>query len=181
MSNLTTAPGRASASPAAREPIPSPTANLLYEAFYGGAFGGSVIALFFLIIDFFKGQPLWTPSLVGTALFTGADPHTVALVRYDMVAYFTIVHFAAFGLLGAFISRLSHRSRLIDQHVLVMAGAVFLVLTAAILLGDALLMHGIVSAIGTASVLIGNAITGLVMAAFMQSAHEKERALGAFD
>ncbi len=181
MSNLTTAPGRASAPRAAQEPIPGPTANLLYEAFYGGAFGGTVVAVFFLIVDFFRGQPLFTPSLVGTALFTGADPHTITVVRYDMVAYFTIVHFAAFGLLGAFVSRLSHRFRLIDQHLLVMAGAVFLVLTAAILVGDVLFMPGIVAAMGITPVLAGNAITGVVMAAFMQSAHEKERQLGAFD
>jgi hypothetical protein len=39
-----------------------PLADFLYETFYGGAIGGSILALFFLAVDTLAGQPLFTPS-----------------------------------------------------------------------------------------------------------------------
>ena len=48
-------------------------ADLAYESLYCAAIGGSVIALFFLVIDAVNGQPLFTPSLLGGVLFGGAD------------------------------------------------------------------------------------------------------------
>lgn len=155
----------------AGEPHSTPTVDLLYDAFYGGAFGASAIALFFLAIDVLQGHPLFTPSLIGTVLFTSASPLTVTETRLDMVAYFTLVHFAVFGALAAGISGMCRRWALAEGHPIVIVGVVFTVLTAVLILADFTLMRGVVTAMGLAPVLAGNAVTGFVMAAFFRWSH----------
>jgi hypothetical protein len=146
---------------------------LLYDAFYGGAFGASAIALFFLAIDVLQGHPLFTPSMIGTVLFTSASPLTVTETRLDMVAYFTLVHFAVFGALAAGISAMCRRWALVDAHPIVVAGVVFTVLTVTLILGDLTLMRGVVSTMGVAPVLAGNAVTGFVIAGFIRWSHRQ--------
>lgn len=149
----------------------SPASELVFDTFFGGVLGASAIALFFLVVDVVQGRPLFTPSLIGTVLFTGASPAGVTGVRLDMVAYFTLVHFAVFGALGAGISGLCRRWALAEAHPLVVAATVFVILTSALALGDLLLMRGVVSAIGLGIVLAANAVAGLAMGAFIRWSH----------
>jgi hypothetical protein len=154
---------------------PSLTADLVYDAFFGGGISGSVIALFFLAIDIIEGRPLYTPSMMGAALFGGVAPASVETVRLDMVAYFSILHFATFALLSVALSYLCRVSRLVEGHVLVMTALVFAVLTVVILAADWLMMPGVVGTLGYGRVLIANALTGLALAAFMKWSHKPGR------
>src|SRR5262249_1333713 len=52
-------------------------ADLAYESLYCAAIGGSVIALFFLVIDAYNGHPLFTPSLLGGVLFGRQAAETI--------------------------------------------------------------------------------------------------------
>ena len=80
--------------------IPTKLDDLLYDAFYSAAIGGSVLGLFFLLIDVVAGQPFYTPSLMGSVLFLGMTPEAVTDIRLDLVAYVTMLHMGAFGALG---------------------------------------------------------------------------------
>jgi hypothetical protein len=144
---------------------------LVFDTFYGGVLGASAIALFLLVVDVVQGRALFTPSLIGTVLFTGATPSAVTAVRLDMVAYFSVVHFVAIGALAACISSLGRRWAIVDAHPVVVAGSVFLVLTSMLAVGDITLMRGVVSTIGLGPVLAANATSGVVMGAFIRWAH----------
>ena len=173
MSHASYVPGPRAADARPQQSYSGTAGDILYDAFYGGALGGSAIALFFLVIDVLEGHPLFTPSLVGTVLFTSASPASVTDVRLDMVAYFSIVHFAAFAALGAGISQLCRRFELVDSHPAIVAGVVFSILTLAFLFADYTLMPGAASALGLARVLTANALTGVVMAAFIKRSHRR--------
>ena len=61
---------------------------LLRDAFVSGAIGGTVIALWFLVIDVVAGRPFYTPSALGRALFSvfgpiAADEGTLTFVDYN--------------------------------------------------------------------------------------------------
>ena len=146
---------------------PSRANDLAYGAFYGGALGGSVIAMFFLIMDALRGQALYTPSMMGTALFLDT---IVPGVRIDMVALFSIVHFAAFFALGGVASWLHLTRESVRGRAVVLGATIFGLLTAALFLGNWLLMDGVVAAIGVVEVLIANALTAVAMAAFITKA-----------
>ena len=73
--------------------------RVLREGVVAGLLGAAVVALWFLAIDWIQGEPLRTPTLLGTGLLRQSDPVT-ALVSY------TIVHgiaFALFGIVGALL------------------------------------------------------------------------------
>lgn len=147
------------------------TGDLLYDAFYGAAIGGATIALFFLVADIIQGRPMFTPSLMGEVLFMGADPGAVSEVRFDMVAYFTIVHLVSFLVLGGAISYLCRATGIAKTNMPVVIGVVFVILTAAFFAGDFLLMSGVAAVIGIPSILAANFVTALAMGLFLRRAH----------
>ena len=63
---------------------PSLSADLAYDAFFGGGIGGSAIALFFLLMDIVEGRPLYTPTMMGAALFDRVAPASVESVRQGL-------------------------------------------------------------------------------------------------
>lgn len=162
----------ASSAPSSAPPADTEsTGDLLYDAFYGAAIGGVAIALFFLVVDIIQGRPLFTPSLMGEALFTRADPASVSEVSLDMVAYFTVVHLASFLVLGVVISYLCRATGVAKTNLPVVTGVVFVILTAAFLAGDFLLLGGVAAVIGVPYVLAANFLTALAMGIFLRRVH----------
>lgn len=99
---MTTAP---SSSRPIAPPLSVPT--ILTEGFITGIIGAGVVAAWFLLLDTFQHEPLYTPSLLGTVLFKGASAagghHEV---DPGMVAAYTIVHHVAFvgvGIVASFL------------------------------------------------------------------------------
>jgi hypothetical protein len=74
-----------------------------------GLIGAATIALWFLIVDTLRGRPLYTPSLLGTALFRGRDalasPATHPISPL-MVLLFTLTHGLIFVVIGQIAARL---------------------------------------------------------------------------
>jgi hypothetical protein len=173
------APPQDSENERAQQPLarrrPTLTADLVYDAFFGGGIGGSTIALFFLIMDVLEGRPLHTPAMLGSVLFTGVSAASVETIRLDMVSYFSMLHFATFALLAGTLSYVSRVSRAVEGHTVVMAAMVFAVLSAAILIADWLFMPGVVGTLGYGQVILANALTGLALATFMKWSHRPGR------
>ena len=82
---------------------------LLAEGTIAGLIGAATIALWFLVVDTLRGRPLYTPSLLGTALFGGrdalasAESHPISLL---MVVLFTLTHGLIFVVIGQIAARL---------------------------------------------------------------------------
>jgi hypothetical protein len=78
--------------PTARE---SELSGVYGEGIVAGLLGAATIAVWFLIVDTINGQPLHTPTVLGTTLFRGGagldHPETLP-VSYEMVMAFTWVH-----------------------------------------------------------------------------------------
>jgi hypothetical protein len=85
------------------------TSRLYLEGIIAGFVGAATIAIWFLILDTINGRPLYTPSLLGTALFHRGErpgpPETLA-VSLEMTLMYTWVHFLVFCIIGGFASRL---------------------------------------------------------------------------
>lgn len=153
----------------------APTAwdDFFYDAFYGGAIGGSTVALVGLVIDAIKFEPLFIPSLIGSALFLGADPGTVSEVRMDMVAYFTVVHLGVFATLGLMISTLVLRLQDLALHPIIVALVIFVILQVGFVSADALVLGGVVGVVGFWWIALANALAGLSMGFFLLNAHRE--------
>lgn len=89
---------------------------LLGDGTAAGLIGAVTIALWFLVVDTIRGHPLYTPSLLGTALFGGRDAiaspigHEASTL---MVLLFTVTHgliFIVIGQIAAHLVQLAERN-----------------------------------------------------------------------
>ena len=79
------------------------------DGIIAGVLAAVAVALWFLVFDSLRGRPLYTPSVLGTALFgRGASlvPLGATPVSGAMVLMFTWVHGLVFAVLGGIAARL---------------------------------------------------------------------------
>lgn len=156
---------------ASTETAPRSVADVVYDAVHCAAIGGSVVALFFLVVDLVEGHALFTPSLMGSVLFGGMAAEAVHEVRLDMVAYYTMVHFAAFGVLGGAIAFLVHEVELHAKHPLVVLAVIFAFFEGAFFVGATWAMPGVIARLGAGSIAAANALAAGAIALFLLSSH----------
>ena len=150
------------------------SADLLYDSFYASALGGSAVALFFLVADVVEGQPLFTPSLMGSVLFYGAAAKDVVEVRLDAVAYMSIVHFVAAGVLGTAMSWLVHEVELHARHPFVVLLVLFAIIEVSFFFIVSLTMPGVIGRLGVVRIGIANLLAAATMAAFFVFSHRED-------
>jgi len=158
-------------SPARTNTVPS---SVLYDAFGAGSIGGSIVSLFFLALDSIQGRPFFTPSLMGTVLFTNSTAHAAAEVRMDMVAYYTLVHFAVFGILGGVVAVLLRQVELHSKHPAIILVTIFMLTEVLFVAAAALLMPGVVAVVGTAKIAAANLLGAGGMASFLLATHRPD-------
>jgi hypothetical protein len=102
-------PPAVSTQPEAEAPVASDASRLYLEGFIAGLVGAATVALWFLLVDTLSGRPLYTPTVLGTALFRHgaglASPDTLP-ISLEMVWMFTWVHGLAFVAIGGVAARL---------------------------------------------------------------------------
>jgi len=151
-----------------------PASSILYDAFGAGSIGGTIVALFFLALDSIQGRPFHTPSLMGTVLFTSANASAVTDVRMDMVAYYTLVHFVVFGILGGAVAVLLRQVELHAKHPVLMLAAIFLLAEVLFAAAAALMMPGVVAEVGALRIGGANLLAAAGMASFLLSTHQPD-------
>jgi len=82
--------------------------KLYQEGLIAGIIGAATVALWFLLVDTVQGRPLYTPTVLGSALFSrgAAAPWADALPNLEMVLMFTWVHGLAFVVIGGIAAHL---------------------------------------------------------------------------
>jgi hypothetical protein len=157
-------------------PPASSTAELskLYqEGVIAGILGAATVAIWFLIVDAFNGRPLYTPTVLGTALFKGGQgltsPESLS-VNLDMVLMFTWVHGLVFIIIGGIASRLlglaEHNANLGFGILLLFVVFEFGFVAVNIVFADAVLR-----ALTWQAVLVGNLLAAMVMGGYFWRHH----------
>ncbi|MBI1892904.1 MAG: hypothetical protein HYS14_02160 [Candidatus Rokubacteria bacterium] len=104
---MTAQPGTLDPAPAVSPP--AETSRLYQEGLVAGVIGAATIAVWFLILDTIEGRPLYTPTVLGTALFRRgaglASPEALPF-SFEMVLMYTWVHGLVFCVVGGIVSRL---------------------------------------------------------------------------
>jgi hypothetical protein len=83
--------------------------QLYLEGIIAGVIGAATIAIWFLVLDTVYGRPLYTPTVLGTALFRHGEglaaPENLP-ISIEMTWMYTWVHGLAFCVIGGVASRL---------------------------------------------------------------------------
>ena len=149
------------------------TEDFLFATFYAASIGASVVALVFLLIDAVKGEPFFTPSLLGSVMFAGAEASLETPVRLDMVAYYSIVHMTGFGLIGAVLAFLVHEVELHSKHPGQFYLVFFLICEGAFLIVSRLFMPGVNEVLGFFRIFLANLFAAAAMAIFFYQSHHE--------
>ncbi len=161
----------------ATTPVPAPvthdTTRVYQEGIVAGILAAVTVALWFLVLDGVRGRPLYTPTVLGTALFgRGAplgSPGTMP-VALDMVAMFTWVHGLVFAALGGVAARLlaiAEREPNLGFGVLLL----FVMFEAAFTATAMLLAAPVMQALTWSAVLVANLLAAAVMAGYFYWRH----------
>ena len=148
------------------------------EAAVVGAIGAATIAAWFLALDFLHGRPLYTPTVLGTALVRGrglASPETPP-VSVPMVLLFTFVHgvvFLALGAVGCGLVRLAEKNEnygfgLILFFVFLVCGFLFVTM---------LFAEDVLRVLAWPAILAGNVLAVVAMALYLKPRHPNVRML----
>ena len=147
--------------------------RLSQEGLVAGLLGALTIALWFLLLDLFRGRPLMTPSLLGTAIFHGGagleTPGTLP-VSFEMVVLYTWVHALAFCVVGGLAARLlsfAERRPNAGFGILLL----FVVFEFGFVVVALLFAEPVLRVLTWPAVLIGNLLAAFVMGAYLWRRH----------
>lgn len=151
------------------------------EGIIAGLLGAASIAVWFLIVDTINGRPLYTPSVLGTALsnvlFPGAagpDNAAAGSISVEMVFLFTWVHGLVFAAIGGIAARLlafaEHTANVAFGIVLL-----FVVFEFGFIAVTTIAAQQVLSSLAWPAVLVGNMLAAAVMGAYFWRRHPNLR------
>ena len=144
--------------------------SIAREGIIAGVLGATGVALWFLIVDTFAGQPFHTPAILGSALLSVFGPAQGEGVPTFVIAY-TVFHYAVFAGLGALLTFVVHRAESEPSML-----AVFLILFIIFELG----FYGLVAilaetrflgAMAWYQIALGNLVAAALMGGYMWRSH----------
>lgn len=171
---MTTQPDVTTAVPA----VPgSDTARLYQEGIVAGVLGAATVAVWFFVIDTFQGRPLYTPTVLGSALFSrgaGLTSLENVPVSLEMVLMFTWVHGMVFAALGGIVSRLLgmvERNPSVGFGILLL----FVIFEFGFTVTAMLFAAPILKVLTWPAVLVANVLAAAVMAGYFRLRHPRLR------
>ena len=147
--------------------------TLSQEGIIAGTCGAATIALWFLLLDVLAGHPLYTPYILGMALFKGRSvlvPSAHLTFSLGIVIAFTALHWLAFVLTGALASlllALAEHNPNLGFGVLLF----FVLLTGGFVGGAMMFAEPVLHALAWQSVLVGNLLAAVAMGGYLWRRH----------
>jgi hypothetical protein len=147
--------------------------HVYQDGIVAGVLAALAVAVWFLLVDVTRGRPLYTPSVLGTALFgRGAPLPTLQTspVALDMVLMFTWVHGLVFAALGGVAARLlavAERSPHVGFGIILL----FVIFEAGFTVAAYLIAAPVIHALTWPAVLVANLLAAAVMAGYLWWRH----------
>lgn len=142
------------------------TSHAAVDGIFAGLLGGLAVAVLFLGVDAFEGQPLFTPSLLGSALFQGKSFESVQGVDLPMALAYTGVHllvFVVIGLAAAYMVAQFEKNPSFGLLLLLL----FVFFEAGFIAFTIAFMPGVLGALASCVVLAANLLSAGVMAGYL--------------
>jgi hypothetical protein len=150
-----------------------PRATVATDGIVAGLLGASAVAVWFLALDTLAGRPLYTPTVLGTALFrrgVGLDSPATLPVSLEMVGMFTWVHALAFIALGGAASYLLagvERRPSLGFGLLLL----FVVFQAGFTVAATVFARGVIDIVGWIPIMTANLLAAATMALYLGWRH----------
>lgn len=144
--------------------------RVVREGVVCGLIGAGVVAVWFLIFDFARGQPFFTPGALGSALFLGVESMDAIRVSFGTVFGYTFFHVLAFigvGLVAATIAAAAD-----ETPALVLAAVLLFAVFEAFFMGVlAMLAEFLLGALAWWTIALGNLLAAVSMGWYLWRCH----------
>jgi hypothetical protein len=148
-------------------------ASAYAEGIRAGLAGAVTIALWFALLDGLHGRWLYTPTVLGTAIFRGGagleDPATLE-PSLEMVLSFTWIHVLVFVLFGMAAARLLLLAE-DDSHMGFGILLLFSIFEFGFVAACMLFAEPVLEALAWPSIVVGNLLAAIVMTAVFWRSH----------
>ena len=144
--------------------------SVLREGVVAGCLGAVVVAVWFLLFDLARGNPLLTPALLGSLVFYGVNNPTGLEIALGPILGYTVLHglaFIAFGIVAASLMAASER----EPALLIAVVIVFACFEVLFIAVERALGQFLVGTLVVWSVLIGNFLAAVAMLWYFVSRH----------
>lgn len=146
--------------------------RILREGFIAGCIGAAAVAVWFLVIDTINGQPLFTPSMLGSAVFWQQYDPAQAVIEPARIFGYTMIHVSAFVVVGVIAAALAAEVEYAPSTLfLVIVGFCFFEVGFYILV--ALLAKPMLGYLAWWNVAIGNGLAAMAMGYYLWREHPK--------
>jgi hypothetical protein len=151
----------------------SELSKLYQQGIVAGTLGAATVALWFLVLDTINGRPLYTPAVLGSALFrsgAGLESPEPLRVSLDMVVAFTWVHVLVFVVVGGIASHLlaaAERMPNLGFGVVIL----FVVFEFGFIAATMMFAEPVLHAVTWPAILVGNVLAASVMAVYLWHRH----------
>ena len=145
-------------------------AQILEDGFFCGVIGGSVVALWYLVLDSLAGRPLFTPSLLGSLLFQKGAVLSNVTIQPSIVAWYTAVHalaFLAVGMVAAWLAAQFERFPAVGIAMLFL----FVMFETAFFIFALAVGKSVLGTLGLWTIAVANLLAAFAMAAYLWWKH----------
>jgi hypothetical protein len=151
------------------------TTRIYQEGAIAGALGAVTVALWFLVVDMTHGRPFYTPTVLGTALFSrGVWPATLDTLppSFEMVLMFSFVHLIVFAVVGGLVA---HLLSMAEANPSLGFGIVllFVILEACFTVAAMIVAEPVLRALTWQAILVANLLAAATMALYFWLRHPR--------
>ncbi len=145
--------------------------NVYREGFIAGVIGATSVAVWFFILDLVAAHPLYTPEILGRSVLSILGPDR-GDSRLLVVTFYTIVHYAAFIVVGIIATSIIHAAR---KQTAILSGAVllFVVFEFGFYTMTALLTESPLGSLAWYQIGAANVIATVLMGLYLWRSHPK--------
>lgn len=152
---------------------PSEISTTYTEGIVAGVIGALAVAIWFLILDTLNGRPLYTPTVLGTALFRageGIQPPGALSVSWEMTLMYTWIHILSFCVIGGIAAQMlewAEKNPNLGFGILLL----FVILEFGFVVAAFLFAEPVLHALAWPAVLIGNLLAAGAMGGYFWQRH----------
>lgn len=140
--------------------------EILGDGMVAGLYGASAVAMWFLVVDLWSREPLYTPALVVQTLMEGRMPDAVS-IELLQVAAFSALHAMAFIAFGFLCALVTARLRETPDYPLIAIGIFIPLELGFVLTARFVVDPGLAATLGHGYIAVGNVLAAALMALYL--------------
>lgn len=148
--------------------------RIIREGFVAGLIGAAAVAVWFFLVDLVAGRPLFTPAMLGSAVFWGIRDPAQVEVAFPPVIGYTMLHFILFALVGTIIAALVTMVERFPSTLFLIV-VFFAVFEVGFYIVVATMAEPLLGMLAWSNVAIGNLIAALGMGYYLWRVHPEIR------